>query len=86
MMKKCNCNLCTLPDEWKKLLSKYAQVWSSACDSSDMGIEFGIVKLFNFIEESRKLEIPKLKHKTKSRLKELKKIMTELPPFTRRNK
>lgn len=48
--KKCNCNICQLPKEWRKALDELdVQTWSSGMDSSDMGIEFGVDNLIDFV-------------------------------------
>jgi hypothetical protein len=67
--------MCSLPKEWRKALSDCnVQTWSSGMDSSDMGIEFGVDNLIDFVGMVKNLPLPVKPKKSKANLAEMKKI------------
>jgi hypothetical protein len=75
---KCDCNICRLPDSWKRALDKYASVWGSGKEANDMGLEFGVPTLIEFVKAIKDEPIPDIKLKKKPLLKQLRKTAKDI--------
>ena len=78
-MTKCKCNICSLPKEWRKALNDCnVKTWSSGMNSSDMGIEFGVDNLIDFVGIVKGLPLPKKPKKSKANFADMKKQVKEI--------
>lgn len=74
----CACNVCRLPASWKKALDKYASVWGSVKEAEDMGLEFGVPTLIEFVKAVKDEPIPTIKLKKRPLMQELRTTVTDM--------
>jgi hypothetical protein len=78
MSKDCKCNMCRLPDSWKKALDKYAMTWQSGKEAEDMGLEFGVPNLIKFVKAIKDEPLPDIKLKHRKLMREMQDEVNDL--------